>query len=429
MRIAAFAFGLMLAGSAAAAATATPAQVAAADANAAANALRAATAKLEQALDADDQVVALTDLIRSYEQGQAALREGLRQAAAREDDIRAGFDDRRETLGQAIGVMAGIGRAPEATLLMHPGGPEKTARAGMILASVAPALRAEADAIKADLAEIATIRAAQEEAATTLATGLGRVQEARRLLASAVADRSTLPTRFLDNPEELRQLAASADSLDAFAKGVSDLEFDVTAPLTDFEGAEGGLPLPAVAHVLRGYNQPDKAGVPRPGLILATAPSALVTAPWPATIRYRGPLLDYGNVIILEPARGYLLILAGMAQVFGETGDVITAGEPVGLMGGSEGTPPEFGVNFVVDASRGTTEATGNETLYLELRRGEETLDPADWFVTDRAVVATAQQAGPAEDFEEGDTAGEGGATENPATAAGGAAEEDGTDE
>ncbi|MFD2440307.1 hypothetical protein ACFSS8_09965 [Paracoccus kondratievae] len=42
--------------------------------------------------------------------------------------------------------------------------------------------------------------------------------------------------------------------------------------------------------------------------------------------------------MIVEPARGYLMIFAGLAQVFGETGDVLAAGEPVGLMGGQE--PP-----------------------------------------------------------------------------------------
>ena len=55
---------------------------------------------------------------------------------------------------------------------------------------------------------------------------------------------------------------------------------------------------------------------------------AVVTTPWAATIRYRGPLLDYGNVMIVEPARGYLLVVAGLSEVFGETGDVLAAACP-----------------------------------------------------------------------------------------------------
>ncbi|MDN3712423.1 peptidoglycan DD-metalloendopeptidase family protein [Paracoccus cavernae] len=124
--------------------------------------------------------------------------------------------------------------------------------------------------------------------------------------------------------------------------------------------------------------------------MIATAPAALVTTPWPATIRYRGPLLDYGNVTILEPAQGYLLVAAGMSQVFGEVGDVLAAGEPVGLMGGKEGSAQEFGIGFVQGAAAGN-DADLTQTLYLELRKGKETLDPADWFVMNPIVGDTGQ--------------------------------------
>ena len=49
---------------------------------------------LDQALTEDDQVVALTRMIRAYEQGLAALRDGLRRAGIREQEIRADFDAR-----------------------------------------------------------------------------------------------------------------------------------------------------------------------------------------------------------------------------------------------------------------------------------------------------------------------------------------------
>ncbi|MRX49298.1 peptidoglycan DD-metalloendopeptidase family protein [Paracoccus sp. S-4012] len=372
------------------------AATAAAETMAAAASIREATARLEQALSADDQVVALTGLIRAYEEAQAALRDGLRRASARESEIRAAFNARRDTLGRVLAVMATVERAPETTLLLHPAGAEATARSGLVMATVAPALQAEAEAMRRGLDEIAEVRRVQEAAAVTLAEGLGRVQEARRLLASAVTDRSTIPTRFLDDPAELQALTASADSLDALATGVASLEADVGPPLTDFEGAEGGLPMPVMGTVLRGYGEADRAGVPRPGIVVATRPRALVTTPWSATIRFRGPLLDYGNVMILEPSRGYLLVFAGLAQVFGETGDVLAAGDPVGLMGGAEGTPREFGVNFVVDAARGT-DAPEAETLYIELRKGKETLDPADWFVANAVAPPLAPGAAEAE--------------------------------
>lgn len=383
-------FVLALAVAQAPALAASPVNQASEEAATAAQQLREATARLDSALSANDQVVALTDMIRAYEKGLAALRSGLRRAGVREQQILEEFDARRDRLGRVLGVMTAMEKSPETALLLHPAGPEATARSGMILTSIAPSLKAEADLLGTQLREIRTVRALEESAANTLAQGLGEVQEARRLLASAVTDRSNLPVRFGEDPEELKLLVQSADTLSAFADGIISMEKDVGAPLADFEGAEGSLPLPVVGRVLRGYDDADAANVRRPGLVIATAPAALVTTPWPATIRYRGPLLDYGNVTILEPAQGFLLVLAGMSQVFGEVGDVLAAGEPVGLMGGKEGSAQEFGIGFVQGAAAGN-DADLTQTLYLELRKGKETLDPADWFVMNPIVGDTGQ--------------------------------------
>lgn len=366
-------------------AAATPANQAVAEAQDAAAQLRAAVGKLAEAVTADDQVTALTEVIRGYEQGLASLRDGLRQASTREAELRSQFQAERGRLSRVLGAMTALQQAPETAMLLHPGGALATAQSGMILSDVTPGLRAEAERLQKDLDEIATVRELQAGAADMLGNGLASVQEARRLLTSAVTDRSTMPVRYGEAPEELQDLRDAAQSLEEFAAGIERMETDIGAPMDDFEGAQGSLRLPVVGTIMRPYDQPDAAGVRRPGWVIATAPAALVTTPWPATIRYRGPLLDYGNVMVVEPARGYLLIFAGMSQVFGEVGDVLGAGEPVGLMGGSEAPAQEFGAQFVADAARGG-DAGQTETLYLELRKDKETLDPADWFVLNPVV-------------------------------------------
>ncbi|MDB6178766.1 peptidoglycan DD-metalloendopeptidase family protein [Paracoccus sp. Z330] len=363
----------------------TPANDAVREAEAAAAQLRDSVGKLAEAVSADDQVTALTDVIRGYEQGLSALREGLRQASAREAELHTRFEAERARLSGVLGAMTALQKSPETTLLLHPAGALANARSGMILSDVTPGLQTEAERLQADLEEISTVRALQSAAAEMLGSGLASVQEARRLLASAVTDRSTVPVRFSEAPQELQKLRDAAQSLDDFASGIESMESDVGPPMDDFAGAQGSLPLPVIGTVLRPYRQPDAAGVERPGWIIATAPAALVTAPWPATIRYRGNLLDYGNVMIVEPAQGYLLIFAGLSQVFGEVGDVLKAGDPIGLMGGSEAPAQEFGAQFVADAARGL-DAGRTESLYLELRQGDETLDPADWFVLNPIV-------------------------------------------
>lgn len=345
-------------------------------AEAAAADLRAAISALDQAQGAKDRVAALTTTIRAYELGLGALRDALRRAAIRDHEIAAAFEARRDRVGQLLGVMTAIGAAEGPLQMLHPDGPLGTARSGMILASVTPALQAEAEAIGRDLDQIRRLRAVQDAAAGTLRQGLVAVQEARARLSQAVQDRTDLPRRFLEDPEELSALRRDAGTLDAFAAGLAVMETDIGAPTGDFAGAKGHLPLPVLGRVLRRTGEADAAGIRRPGIVLATEPRALVTTPWPATIRYRGPLLDYANVMILEPAAGYLLVLAGMETVFGETGDVLAAGAPVGLMGGQTPDPAAL-----PDEMREGGGAGRAETLYMELRQGEEPLDPAGWFM------------------------------------------------
>lgn len=348
---------------------------------AAADGLKAAIGALKSAEGARDRVAALTQTIQAYEAGLAALREGLRGAAVREASLTRALDAKQDRISQLLGVLEGLERTPAPLLLLHPGGPVDAVRAAMVASDVTPALQAEAEALRRQLQEIADLRAFQEQSAAVLQQGLAAVQEARTTLSQAVSDRTDLPKRLTESPAELDRIATSVKSLTAFADILSDRETtpgDADAP-PDFAAGKGTLPLPARGTLLRRSGEADAAGIRRPGLLIATRPRALVTAPCPATIRYLGPLLDYGNVIVLEPGEGYLLVLAGLGVVYGEVGQVIATGDPVGLMGGQEADPAEF-----VAAAQDGGGAEGAETLYLELRKGSTPVDPGPWFAETR---------------------------------------------
>lgn len=347
--------------------------VAATAAKAAAD-LQSAIAAMQEATGARDRVAALTQTIRAYEEGLDALREGLRQATIRETALALQFEAKRDRVAQLVGVLESLPTDPGPLLLLHPTGPLGTARSGMMLAEVTPALQAEAERLRAELQEIRDLQKVQQAAADTLAAGLAAAQDARTALSQAISDRTDLPKRFVDDPETLRRLLETADTLDAFAAGLT-LDAAEAADLPDITSARGTLGLPVLGTVLRRPNEADAAGVRRPGLLLATRPRALVTAPWPATIRYRGPLLDYGNVMILDLGSDYLLILAGLQTVYGEVGDVVPAGAALGLMGGPEAMAQEFLV-----AAQDGSGAGGSESLYLELRQGADPVDPTEWF-------------------------------------------------
>lgn len=339
--------------------------------------LQQAVAALQAAEGAKDRVAALTQTIKAYEEGLAALREALRQAELRETALTLQFQTKRDRIAQLLGVLSRIDAEPGPLLLLHPTGPLGTVRSGMMLADVTPALQAEVNDLKGQLQELSDLRRLQKAAGETLGQGLAAAQTARSELSQAMSDRTKLPKRFTEDPEVLRGLLESADTLESFAAG---LALDDTGN-DSFADQSGKLDLPALGTLLLKPNETDVRGVTRPGMTLATRPAALVTSPWAATIRYRGPLLDYGNVMIIEPGGGYLMVLGGLDQVYGEVGEVIAKGAALGLMGGAAAGTGDL---LAPDLLTGAKEGSGGretETLYIELRQGAEPVDPMAWFV------------------------------------------------
>ncbi|MFC2969414.1 murein hydrolase activator EnvC family protein [Acidimangrovimonas pyrenivorans] len=361
------------------AATDAPAAVEPGDAGkqaaAAAAGLREAITALDAARGAKDRVAALTRTIQSYETGLAALRAGLRRVTIREAALTRSFGAKRDEISRLLGVLTTMERTPAPLLLLHPAGPLGTVRSAMILQQVTPELQDEAEALRGKLQELAHLRKIQQQSVGTLRQGLRAVQQARTALSEAVSNRTDLPRKFTTTPTELKHLTDNVTTLAQFADILSDREFQPGDGIRTFTSAKGILPLPVEGTILRHAGEADAAGIRRPGIVIATRPRALVTAPWPATIRYRGPLLDYGNVIVLEPGDGYLLVLAGLDVVYGQVGQVIAAGDPVGLMGGKEADAAEF-----VAATQDRGGAGRSETLYLELRKGSKPVDPEQWF-------------------------------------------------
>ena len=346
-------------------------------ARAAARQIEAAALSLQEAESARDRVRALTETVQAYEAGLAAMRDGLRRAALREAQLTLQLQASEAEIAALLGVLTTIGAAPAPVLMLHPGGPLGSARSGMMLAEVTPGLNAAAERLRRDLEEVRTLRLLQQDAAQTLEDGLAGVQSARAELSQAVADRTDLPRRFTADPMRTAILIASTETLEGFASGLAEIAEGEIAP-TAATAPKGEVPLPAQGVLLRRAGQADAAGVVRPGILLATRPRALVSAPAAATIRYLGPLLDLGNVVILEPQADTLFILSGLSEVFGEAGQVIPEGAPVGLMGGSD---PETG--SILSTSGEGTGTDRTETLYIEVRERNEPVDPAQWFRID----------------------------------------------
>jgi len=335
-----------------------------------------ATAELEAAGSGRDRVQALTRTIVAYEDGLAALRSGLREASARQSVLEAKLLTRDEEIAALLQALQRVGGTASPVLHLHPGGPLGTLRAGMLIADVTPALNARAADLRRDLEALEALRSLQQQTAAELQDALNALQAARAELNTALANRTEVPQRFRSDPVREAILITSVETLADFAAGLDELaasEFDETSLQIDAQ--KGSLPLPVRGTLLHAAGEPDAAGVVRPGVLWAARPEALVVSPAAATLRYVGPLLDFGTVIILEPQVDVLFIFAGLGAVYGATGDLVSAGDPLGVMGGKA---EKSAAGMSTDGDGAGT--GGAETLYIEVRQNNIPQDPSLWF-------------------------------------------------
>jgi len=342
------------------------------NARGAALSLLSAIDSLADARQATDQVAALTSAIQAHESGLSALRAGLRDATLRETTVNRLLERQQVEVARLLGAMMAVERIEGPAMLVHPQGPLATARAGMMMADLAPAMQARAQQIGQLARELADLRGLREVAIQTLDIGLVSLQNARAELSQAMADRRELPPRVAEDETRMLVLLESVRTLEELATGLAERPAGMSANLPVFEAVRGRLPLPVVGGILHRAGEADAAGIVRPGLVIATEPGALVVSPWHGSVRYRGPLLTYGNVVLIEPGEGWLIVLAGLDTVYPRVGEVLAQGDALGLMPGAERAGDEF--------VRTDPVAGRSETLYLELRENGQAIDPADWF-------------------------------------------------
>jgi murein hydrolase activator len=327
---------------------------------------------LAQAESAADQIAALTRSIAAHEAGLQALGEGLVELGQIEAIAAGQFDARSAEVSRLLGALMAVSRVQGPALLAHPAGPLDTARAGMLMADLAPAMQAQADIIAVRLVELRDLRQLREAAQDTLGAGLASLRAAQDALGQATAARREPPPAIGQDEARLLALLESADTLEMLSVGLGILlppRDSVDVVVDGFAQTRGQLPLP-VRGSLHQPSGPDGLAVTgRPGLVLVTADGALVTAPVAGRLRYRGELSDYGNVILLEAGDDYLLLMAGLETVYPETGTEVLAGAPLGLMPTGAATDD----NLAAPLAR-------TRALYLELRQGGQPIDPGDWF-------------------------------------------------
>jgi septal ring factor EnvC (AmiA/AmiB activator) len=343
-----------------------------------------------------------------------SMEERLTALAAAEAEVHGRLDGADASISNMLAALERISLNPPPALIVDPSDALGSARSAMLISDILPQLRAKADQVVADLKHLSDIKSDALKQQDELKANFAVLEEEQLRIAALIEARKqglASATAQLDAEDQaavamgekatsLKQLvaeltakvtavSAAASAADAAAPQLPEktpaairtalADTSRSSPAIPFGSARGYLTLPAAGTDVADFGANDGFGGISRGVSLTTRAGAQVVAPADGWVMYRGPYLNYGQIVILNPGQNYTIVLAGLAAVKVDIGQFVLEGEPLGTMG---------------SRTSGRTVATGagvsQPTLYIELRKNDQPVDPTGWW----AAPANTTQSG-----------------------------------
>lgn len=341
----------------------------------------------------ETQLISAAMEARRREEQAVTAERRLIDLSTRLTSARIGLAADRVALEDLLGRLAVTGREPPPALIVSPDRANEAVRRAIVAGDAGPRLASRIEAVSEDVEAMNRLESKirREKARLETAEAVLELKEAQ-ILKLTTAKRAA----FEDVSGDARLLRARVAELGERATSLRTLlaELEASAPVlpgrkpairprlasaspdadtlraavrpgparTDLKplGAAdlGRLARPVTGLVLRGFGDRMPGGGKSEGVTIQTRSRAQVLAPIDARIEYAGKFRSYGEMLILRTADGYHVILSGLSELYGSVGQTVKAGEPVGRMSARTDPAPE---------------------LYLELRQGEASLNPARW--------------------------------------------------
>ena len=357
--------------------------------------------KIERQIEASQiQREALNQERRSLEKGVSTLRRNLIRAArtAQEQESvlsrleaklpelkksaaerHRALNDRRQQMTGTLAALERLSRNPPQALLLSNAEPLKIVRSALLLRAALPHLRARAVALRQDLSEITTVRTELENRQRKIKSATATLETKRNRLNALMVHKAVerrrmiKATRQVDN--RLASLSERAESLRELfvhlqkaARPKPEIRRPQTASLPDAPIAKpdfGAMTQPARGKLVQRFGQDTKTGSSAKGATFETRLRAQVVAPFDGKVVFAGPFEGYGQILIIQHGDAYHTLLAGMGRVDATLGQLLLAGEPIGVMGSQE----------------------AGTRLYVEVRRKGQPVNPLPWFTAARDKV------------------------------------------
>ncbi len=350
----------------------------------------------------NQQLIDIAARVRGVETRIGDAEARLRPLDAREQQIRGSLDSRRSEIVEVLAALQRAGRRAPPALLVRPEDALQSLRTAMLLGSVVPEMRAQAERLVGDLSELITLRKTIATERDQLSVDRDKLKGDQVQLASLVEERQRKQSAIEKDMEaegaRALALARQADSLQGLiAKMEQDLKSAAKAaqtaslqgtpaalngkpnlkalkdpgrlsPAIAFASAKGLFALPVNGVRIRDFGGSDGVGGAEKGISLAARAGAQVTTPCDGWVVYAGPFRSYGQLLILNAGGGYHVLIAGMERISVNIGQFVLTGEPVATMG----TTSQVASILAANASQ--------PVLYIEFRKDGTPIDPGPWW-------------------------------------------------
>jgi septal ring factor EnvC (AmiA/AmiB activator) len=328
------------------------------------------------------------------------VEERLSNLIVQELDVRGRLDGADAEIANVLAALERISLNPPPALIVDPSDALGSARGAMLIAAIVPQLRARADTVSTDLKQLMTIKEQALAEEQTLKANYAVLEEEQLRIATLIAARkqgieqvgaqlSTEEQAAVELAERASTLRELIDALSARANQTQSptpthpdlpqlspeavkLAFANAArtePAVPFPLARGYLSQPANGVTVVQFGAGDGFGGISQGQSIVTRAEAQVVAPADGWVLYKGPYLNYGQIVILNTGQGYTALLAGLETISVDIGQFVLMGEPLGQMG-----------SRTIGRTVTTNAGNAQPTLYIELRQNNEPIDPESWW-------------------------------------------------
>ncbi|WP_319412435.1 peptidoglycan DD-metalloendopeptidase family protein [uncultured Cohaesibacter sp.] len=355
-------------------------------------------------------MIATGERISNLEGSISQREDRLKLLFSDQTELKVSLAEQRDSLSEILAALQRIGRNPPPALVIRPNEALSAVRSAILLSTLVPEIRVEANALASQLAQLIQLQKEIEDEKSALQTSLASLQEEGQrldlLIEKKKAQEATTQQAAEEEQQKTNELAAKARTLEQLINGMEQeieaariavkeaqdaekraLQQEIEtkkqkiaalkdaarlSPAIPFVKMKGLMHLPANGAILKAYGNEDGFGGQTQGISVATRIGAQVTSPSDGWIVYAGPFRSFGKLLIINAGGGYHIVLSGMDEVYPEVGSFVLANEPVGKM-----QQTRLASSDLLDAN------ASRPVLYIELRKDGVAIDPSPWWTAD----------------------------------------------